>query len=138
MFGIFSAFYDVQFQASYHQNWSHSFWWSPSKTLTKLIHYVFSSIIIILFPLSLFYFTLGNCFLFPNSSQSSIFLDNMQRNAALISIMYADQDIEEIIQKAFFVLNFLSELCLGILKTNQEEKINFSGAFSVESTFCGG
>ena len=91
MFGIFSAFYDVQFQASYHQNWSHSFWWSPSKTLTKLIHYVFSSIIIILFPLSLFYFTLGNCFLFPNSSQSSIFLDNMQRNAALISIMYADK-----------------------------------------------
>ena len=44
----------------------------------------------------------------------------------------------DIKKNAFFGLNFLSELCLAILKTNPEEKNNFSGVFHVESTFCEG
>ena len=38
----------------------------------------------------------------------------------------------DIKKNAFLGLNFLSELCLAILKTNPEEKNNFSGVFHVE------
>ena len=47
-------------------------------------------------------------------------------------------EYRDIKKNAFFGLNFLSELCLAILKTNPEEKNNFSGVFHVESTFCEG